>query len=173
MLQCSRDRFIYKLKRVRSGLDYDDTTKDHFIHDDESEELIGLLKEAQSNKECMTLKEARLLVSQVVGRRRVDVRLCKMISESAMRRWLSNNGFTMSRPLKMYDVKSMIDRQTTIQFFSNVRLLRDLEHYPLNLMFNMDECWVSTEKKQMSGKEIHTPDIESICQQSSDFISHS
>ena len=168
MLQCPRDRFIYKLKRVRNGLDYDDTTKDGFIHDDESEELIGLLKEAQSNKECMTLKEARLLVSQVVGRRRVDVRLGKMISESGMRRWMSNNGFTMSRSLKMYDVKSMIDRQTTIQFFSNVRLLRDLEHYPLNLMFNMDECWVSTEKKQMSGKEIHTPDIESICQQPSD-----
>ena len=45
MLQCPRDRFIYKLKRVRNGLDYDDTTKDGFIHDDESEELIGLLKE--------------------------------------------------------------------------------------------------------------------------------
>ena len=45
MLQCSRDRFICKLKRVRSGLDYDDTTKDGFIHDDESEELIRLLKE--------------------------------------------------------------------------------------------------------------------------------
>ena len=74
MLQCSRNRFIYKLKRVRNGLDYDDTTKDRFIHSDESEELIRLLKEAQSNKECMTLKEARLLVSQVVGRRRVDVR---------------------------------------------------------------------------------------------------
>ena len=74
----------------------------------------------------------------------------------------------MSRPLKIYDVKSMIDRQTTIQFFSNVRLLRDLEHYPLNLMFNMDEWWISIEKKQMSGKVIHTPDIESICQQSSD-----
>ena len=100
----------------------------------------------------MTLKEARVVVSQVVGRRRVDVRLGKMISESAMRKWLNNNGFTMSRPLKMYDVKSMIDRQTTIQFFSNVRLLRDLEHYPLNLMFNMDEWWISTEKKQMSGK---------------------
>ena len=165
MLQCSRDRFIYKLKRVRNGLDYDDTTKDRFIHSDESEELIRLLKEAQSNKECMTLKEARLLVSEVVGRRRVDVRLGKMISESAMRKWMSNNGFTMSRPLKMNDVKSMIDRQTTIQFFSNVRLLRDLEHYPLNLMFNMDEWWISTKKKQMSGKEIHTPDIESICQQ--------
>ena len=46
MLQCPRDRFIYKQKRVRSGLDYDDTTKDLFIHDDESEELIRLLKEA-------------------------------------------------------------------------------------------------------------------------------
>ena len=120
MLQCSRDRFIYKLKRVRSGLDYDDTTKDRFIHEDESEELIRLLKEVQSNKECMTLKETRLLVSEVVGRRRIDVGLGKMISESAMRKWLSNNGFTMSRPLKMYDVKSMIDRRTTVQFFSNV-----------------------------------------------------
>ena len=168
MLQCSRDRFIYKLKRVRNGLDYDDTTKDGFIHDDESEELIGLLKEVQSNKECMTLKEARLLVSQVVGRRRVDVRLGKMISESGMIRWVNNNGFTMSRPLKMYDVKSMIDRQTTIQFFSNVRLLRDLEHYPLNLMFNMDEWWISTEKKQISGKVIYTPGVESTCQQPSD-----
>ena len=78
---------------------------------------------------------------------------------------MSNNGFTMSRPLKMYDVKSMIDRQTAVQFFSNVRLLRDLEHYPLNLMFNMDEWWISTKKKQMSGKEIHTPDIDPICQQ--------
>ena len=152
MLQYPRDRFIYKLKRVRNGLDYDDTTKDGFINDDESEELIRLLKEAQSNKECMILKEARVVVSQVVDRRRVDFGLCKMISESAMRKWLNNNGFTMSRPLKMYDVKSMIDCQTAIQFFSNVRLLRDLEHYPLNLMFNMDEWWISTEKKQMSGK---------------------
>ena len=65
--------------------------------------------------------------------------LCKVIIESGMRRWLSNNGFTMSRPLKMYDVKSMIDRRTAVQFFSNVRLLRDLQYYPLNLMFNMDE----------------------------------
>ena len=79
----------------------------------------------------MTLKEARVVVSEVVGRRRVDVGLGKMISESGMRRWLSDNGFTMSRPLKMYDVKSMIDCQTTVQFFSNVRLLRYLEHYPL------------------------------------------
>ena len=116
----------------------------------------------------MTLKEARVVVSQVVGRRRIDVGLGKMIIESGMIKWMSNNRFTMSRPLKMYDVKSMIDHQTTIQFFSNVRLLRDLEHYPLNLMFNMDECWISTERKQMSGKEIHTPDIESVCQQSSD-----
>ena len=168
MLQCSRDHFIYKLKSVRNGLDYDDTTKDRFIHDDESEELIGLLKEAQSNKECMTLKEARVIVLQVVDRRRIDVDLDKMIIESGMRRWLSNNGFTMSRPLKMNDVKSMIDRRTAIQFFSNVQLLRDLEHYPLNLMFNMDEWWILTEKKQMSGKEIHTPDIEFICQQSPD-----
>ena len=68
----------------------------------------------------MTLKKARLLVSQVVGRRRVDVRLGKMISESAMIKWLNNNGFTMSRPLKMNDVKSMIDRRTAVQFFSNV-----------------------------------------------------
>ena len=84
MLQCSRDRFIYKLKRVRNGLDYDDTTKDRFIHDDESEELIRLLKDVQSNKECMTLKEARLVVSQVVDRRRIDVGLGQMISESGM-----------------------------------------------------------------------------------------
>ena len=75
----------------------------------------------------MTLKEARLLVLQVVDRRRVDVHLWIMINESGMRKWLSNNGFTMSRPLKMYNVKSMIDRQTTIQFFSNVRLLRYIE----------------------------------------------
>ena len=112
----------------------------------------------------MTLKEARLLVLQVVSRRRVDVRLGKMIIESGMIKWMSNNRFTMSRPLKMYDVKSMIDRRTAIQFFSNVRLLRDLEHYPLNLMFNMDECWVSTEKKQMSGKVFHTPGVDPICQ---------
>ena len=126
MLQCPRDRFIYKLKRVRNGLEYDDTTKDRFICD-ESEELIGLLKEVQSNKECITLKEARMVMSQVVDRRRVDVHLWIMINESGMRKWLSNNGFTMSRPLKMYNVKSMIDRQTTIQFFSNVRLLRYIE----------------------------------------------
>ena len=168
MLQCSRDHFIYKLKRVRSGLDYDDTTKDCFIHDDESEELIRLLKEVQSNKECMILKETRLDESQVVDRRRIDVDLDKMIIELGMIKWMSNNGFTMSRPLKMYDVKSMIDRQTTIQFFSNVRLLRDLEHYTLNLMFNMDEEWISIEKKQMSGKEIHTPGVDPICQQPSD-----
>ena len=117
MLQCPRDRFIYKQKRVRSGLDYDDTTKDRFIHDDESEELIRLLKEAQNKKECMTLKEARLLVLQVVGRRRIDVGLGKMISEWAMIKWLNNNGFTMLRPLKMYDVKSMIDRQTLFNSF--------------------------------------------------------
>ena len=46
--------------------------------------MIRLLKEAQSNKECMTLKEARLVVSEVVGRRRIDVGLGQMISESGM-----------------------------------------------------------------------------------------
>ena len=65
----------------------------------------------------MTLKEARLLVLQVVGRRRIDVGLGKMISEWAMIKWLNNNGFTMLRPLKMYDVKSMIDRQTLFNSF--------------------------------------------------------
>ena len=32
----------------------------------------------------------------------------------------------------------------------------------------MDEWWISTEKKQMSGKEIHTPGVDPFCQQSSD-----
>ena len=36
MLQCPRDRFIYKLKRVRNGLEYDDTTKDRFIQNQDT-----------------------------------------------------------------------------------------------------------------------------------------
>ena len=101
------------------------------------------------------MKEAIRVVSIVVAARKTDVYFGKTISETTLRRRLITNGFMMSKPLTSYEVKVKVDRVTLNQLFNNIKLLRQYEKYPLDLIFNMDECWVATEKKQIHGNVIH------------------
>ena len=168
LTKCHRNKYYQKLARMAKGLPYDDIIKDRFIHDEEAEEIKRMLIEAAKNGACKTLKEAIKMVSDVVGNRRIDVQFGKTMSESAMRRWLIKNGFLMSKPLTSYQVKSTIDHDVAAQFFTNIQSLVNRENYPLDLIFNMDECWVCTEKKQIRGTVIHIPEIDPISYQAED-----
>ena len=101
------------------------------------------------------MKQAIRVVSIVVATRKTDVYFGKTISDTTMPRWLITNGFMMSKPLTSYQVKARVDRVTLNQLFNNIKLLRQHQKYPLDLIFNMDECWVATEKKQIHGNVIH------------------
>ena len=57
------------------------------------------------------------------------------------------HGFCLSKPPTTYEAKAKSDRETMTKMFNNIHTLCQHGQYPDALIFNMDETWVSTEKK--------------------------
>ena len=72
------------------------------------------------------------------------------------------HGFCRSKPLTTYEAKAKSDRETMTKMFNNIHTLCQHGQYPDALIFNMDETWVSTEKKQPRGYVVHTADTPPI-----------
>ena len=74
----------------------------------------------------------------------------------------------ISQSLSSYKANARMDQSTVRQLFENMKMLRDSEKYPKNLILNMNECWVSTENKQYHRNVIHTKETDSIHKQTAD-----
>ena len=74
------------------------------------------------------------------------------------------------KTITSYQVKSTIDHDVAVQFFTNIQSLVNRENYPLDLIFNMDRCWVCTEKKHIREIVIIIPRIDPISYQAEDGI---
>ena len=105
------------------------------------------------------------MVSNVVGNRRIGVQFGNAKTESVMG-WLIKNGFMMSKPLTSYQVKSTIDHNVAVQFFTNIQSLVNRKKYPLDLIFNMDKYWISM--KGIRGTVIHIPKVDPISYEAED-----
>ena len=149
-------------------MDYDSYSKDTFIHEEEAILFRRWLEEVAINEECITFQDTIRMTNSLVAKRRTDILTGHSISETAMREWLKKNNFLISQPLSSYKANARMDQSTVRQLFENMKMLRDSEKYPKNLILNMNECWVSTENKQYHGKVIHTKEIDPIHNQTAD-----
>ena len=154
-----------KLQKVRNGHPYDQIGRPPIINEQESKLLEEVIMQAIERRDCKTASEIAEIARKIVSERTFMALTGKTISTQTIKRWLEAHGFILSKPLSTYAAKAKSDQETMTKMYKNLHLLCQIGQYPDSLIFNMDESWVSTEKKQAKGHVAHTEDTPPIALQ--------
>ena len=153
-----RIRVSRKLRRIRNGLPYDGIGRYPLLNEEESKKLEKYILQSIERKSCKTARQLIPVVRGILAQRKVIYLMGDSLSTKTIKRWLEMHGFTLSKPLTDYEAKAKSDRATMAKMYENLHTLCQHGQYPDSLIFNMDETWVSTEKKQPRGYVIYTAD---------------
>ena len=160
-----RHRVGRKLEKIRNGHPYDQVGRPPIINEQESKILESVIMQAIERRNCKTVSEIAEIARNIVSERTFMALTGKTISTQTIKRWLEAHGFILSKPLSTYAAKAMSDQETMAKMYKNLHSLCEFGQYPDSLIFNMDESWVSTEKKQGKGYVAHTEDTHPIALQ--------
>lgn len=157
-----RTRVSRKLKRIRNGFSYDGNGRIPLLNEEESKKLEEYIIQSIERRSCKTARQLVDVAKRILGERKAIYLMGESLSTKTIKRWLEMHGFTLSKPLTMYEAKAKSDRVTIAKMYENLHTLFQHGQYPDSLIFNMDETWVSTEKKQPRGYVVHTADTPPI-----------
>ena len=149
-------RYYDKKSRLDKGYPYDGNGRLPILNEEESKQLEQFVTEAISRKKCPTVEDLVIEASIIASKRQFKYACGEVISVSTIKRWIANHGFKLSKPLSTYEAQAKSDKHTIIKMYEQLNELCQLGQYPDELIFNMDESWVSTEDKQPVGHVVHT-----------------
>ena len=155
-------RYYDKKSRLDKGYPYDGNGRLPILNEEESKQLEQFVTEAISRKKCPTVEDLVIEASIIASKRQFKYACGEVISVSTIKRWIADHGFKLSKPLSTYEAQAKSDKHTIIKMYEQLNELCRLGQYPDELIFNMDETWVSTEKKQPRGYVVHTADTPPI-----------
>ena len=140
-----RTRVSRKLKRIRNGFSYDGNGRIPLLNEEESKKLEEYIIQSIERISCKTARQLVDVAKRILGERKAIYLLGESLSTKTIKRWLEMHGFTLSKPLTMYEAKAKSDRVTIAKMYENLHTLFQHGQYPDSFIFNMDETWVSTE----------------------------
>lgn len=160
----SPSTYFERMSCLRQGYPYGVKGRHPALNPSESAELLHMVIEAAEQHHCMTKKQLLRAANEILSRRSINAEI-KSINPRTLDNWLKKNHLRISVPMTSYAVTTLSNRSNIAKMYDNIQLMMLLYHYPDNLIFNMDETWVNTEKKVSRERLIHTADTRPIALQ--------